>query len=152
MGGNIPGRNFLGENFPEGILQWGIWWVGIFQGEIWWVGIFRVGVFQGEFSWYQRIPIYLTKNCTQDNVKCHIQHEDNIVIEQVNYKYIYWKKLCSDTFKASSEEVIVMYSAKMKADYMKEDVWKSFFGNLQVGILQLHYRLTSSQIIFRDFK
>ena len=30
------------------------------------------------------------KNCTQENVKCHIQHEESwlgwIVIEQVNYK------------------------------------------------------------------
>ena len=29
-------------------------------------------------------------------------------------------------FKASSEEVIVMYSEKLKAEYMKEDVWMSF--------------------------
>ena len=35
---------------------------------------------------------------------------------------------------------------------MEEDVWKSFFVNLQAGILQLHYRLTSSQIVFGDFK
>ena len=41
--------------------------------------------------------------------------------------YISWKKLYSHTFKASSEEVIVMHSEKMKVKYMKEDVWKSFF-------------------------
>ena len=29
---------------------------------------------------------------------------------------------------------------------------KEIFGNLQVGISQLRYRLTSSQIVFRDFK
>ena len=34
MGGNIPGENFLGENFPEDILKGRIWWVGIFQLEI----------------------------------------------------------------------------------------------------------------------
>ena len=27
-----------------------------------------------------------------------------------------------------------------------------FFVNLEVGISQLHYRLTSSQIVFGDFK
>ena len=43
---------------------------------------------------------------------------------------ISWKKLCSHTFKASSEEVIMMHSEKMKAKYMKEDMWKSFFRNL----------------------
>ena len=47
--------------------------------------------------------------------------------------YISWKKLCSHTFKASLEEVIVtysekmMYSAKTKAKCMTEYVWKSFF-------------------------
>ena len=47
---------------------------------------------------------------------------------------------------------IVLAHFQSLAKYMKEDVWKSFFVNLQVSILQLHYRLTSSQIIFRDFK
>ena len=41
--------------------------------------------------------------------------------------YISRKKLCSQTFKASSEEVILMYSEKMKAKCMKKDVRKSFF-------------------------
>ena len=77
------------------------------------------------------------KNCTQENVKCHIQHEECwlrwIIIEQVKlqvtllFAYISWKKLFSHTFKASLEEVIVMHSEKMKAKYMKDDVWKSFF-------------------------
>ena len=46
---------------------------------------------------------------------------------------ISWKKLCSHTFKASLEEVIVtysekmMYSEKMKAKCMTEYVWNSFF-------------------------
>ena len=37
------------------------------------------------------------------------------------------KKLCSHTFKTSSEEVIAMHSEKMKTKYIKEDVWKRFF-------------------------
>ena len=34
---------------------------------------------------------------------------------------------------------------------MKENVLESFLVNLQIGITQLHYELTSSQIIFRYF-
>ena len=41
--------------------------------------------------------------------------------------YITRNKLCPQIFKASSEEAIVMYSEKMKAKCMKEDVLKSFF-------------------------
>ena len=36
--------------------------------------------------------------------------------------YISWKKIMLAHFQASSEEVIVMYSEKMKTKYMKEDV------------------------------
>ena len=67
--------------------------------------------------------------------------------------YISWKKLCSHTFKPYLEEVIGVHHEKMKAKYMKEDVWKSFyFVNLEAGILQLHYKLTYSEIFCRDFK
>ena len=45
----------------------------------------------------------------------------------VLFAYISWKKLCSHNFKAFSEDVIVMCSEEMKAKYMKEDVWMSFF-------------------------
>ena len=31
MGGNNPGENFLGANFPTGSLPGGGWWVGIFR-------------------------------------------------------------------------------------------------------------------------
>ena len=57
--------------------------------------------------------------------------------------YISSKKLCSYTFKASSKELILMHSEKMKAKNMSmcESV---FFVKLQDGILQLHHRLTSS--------
>ena len=43
------------------------------------------------------------------------------------FSYTFWEKLCSHTFKASLKEVMVIPSDKMKAKYMKEDVWKSFF-------------------------
>ena len=46
------------------------------------------------------------------------------------FAYISWKKFCSHTLKASSEEVIVMASWKMKAKHMKEDMWKRFFRKL----------------------
>ena len=41
--------------------------------------------------------------------------------------YISRKKLFSQTLKASSVEVILMYLEKMKAKYIKKDVWNSFF-------------------------
>ena len=46
------------------------------------------------------------------------------------FAYISLMKLCSHTFKVSSEEVILMRSEKMKAKHMKEDVRKSFFRKL----------------------
>ena len=98
------------------------------------------------------------KNCTQENVKCRIQHEDNwlrwIVIEQVikSNTTFRWKKLCSHTFKASSEEVIVMHSEKMKAKYMKEDVRKSFFRRLASWHLGTPLQINFFRDIFRDFK
>ena len=45
-----------------------------------------------------------------------------------------------------------MHSEKKKTKYMKEYVWKRYFRKLAGGISRLHYRLTSLQIIFRDFK
>ena len=74
------------------------------------------------------------------------------------FVYISWKKLCSHTFKASSEKVIVMYSEKwFILRKWGQNAWRSmservFFVNLQVGISQFRDRLTSSHIIFRDFK
>ena len=81
------------------------------------------------------------KNCTQnkpqENVKCHNSTWRKLTWMNRNWTgklqvillsaYISRKNLCSQTFKASSEEVIVMYSEKMKVNCMKEDVWKSFF-------------------------
>ena len=34
MGGNIPGEDFLGSNFPGRIFQRGVSWVEIFRVEI----------------------------------------------------------------------------------------------------------------------
>ena len=50
-----------------------------------------------------------------------------------------------------------VYSEKMKEDVGNGRAWRRmcervFFVNLQIGISQLHYRLTSSQEIFRNFK
>ena len=62
------------------------------------------------------------KNCAQEQVKCHIQHEESwlrwIVNKQVNYYFslIFPERHCN------RENVIVMYSKKMKAKHMKEDV------------------------------
>ena len=68
------------------------------------------------------------------------------------FAYIFWKKLRSYTLQVSSEKVIVILPGKMKAKYMKEDVWKSFVVSFQRGISQLQYELTSSQKISRDIK
>ena len=77
------------------------------------------------------------KNCIQENVKCHNSGWRKLIWMNHNRTgklqvtllstCIFRKKLCSHTFKAASEELIVMYSENMKEKYMKEDVWKSFF-------------------------
>ena len=66
--------------------------------------------------------------------------------------YISWKKLCSHTFKASSEKVIVCILRKWRLNARKRVCERVFFVNLQVGISRLHYNLTSSQTVIRDFK
>ena len=59
-----------------------------------------------------------------------------IVIEQLKYKwrfffvYVNRKKECSHNLKDLSKRVIVVRSEKMKAKYLKEYLWKSFFRNL----------------------
>ena len=62
--------------------------------------------------------------------------------------------MCSHTFKASSQEVIVMRSEKMQVKgkiHKQGSVREFFLVNLQLGISQLHYESTSRQIKFRDF-
>ena len=66
--------------------------------------------------------------------------------------YISWKKLCSHTFKASSEKVIVCILRKWRLNARKRVCERVFFVSLQVGISRLHYNLTSSQTVIRDFK
>ena len=105
---------------------------------------------------------FFDKNCTQENIKCHNWTWRKLTWMNCNWTgklqvtllsaYISRKKLCSLTLKAPSEEVILTYSAKMKAKYIKEDVWKSFFIQLQVNISQLHNRLTSPQTDYSNFK
>ena len=46
------------------------------------------------------------KNCAQGNVKCPMKKVD---------------------LDESLEELIVMHSEKIKAKYMKDDIWKSYF-------------------------
>ena len=88
----------------------------------------------------RRTPIYLIKTVLKRTLKRTLFH--NSIRRKLTWvnrnwtgklqvtvlsTYISRKKFCSQTFKASSEEGILMYSEKMKAKYMKKDVWKSFF-------------------------
>ena len=86
----------------------------------------------------RRIPIYLIKTVFKRSFKrklnAIIQHEESSLGWTGKLQItlpsgcISRKKLCSQTFKPSSEEVTVMYSEKIKAKYMKkEDVWMSLF-------------------------
>ena len=63
------------------------------------------------------------KICTQENVKCHIQHEES---------WLWWilyflEEIVFGHFQSIFGKSNRMYSEKMKAKYMNEDVWKSFF-------------------------
>ena len=49
------------------------------------------------------------------------------IASNTTFRLHFQKELCSQTFKASLEDIIVVYSEKMKAKCMKDDVWKSFF-------------------------
>ena len=84
----------------------------------------------------RRTPIYLIKTVLKRNLKRTLFHNSTWrKLTWINRNwtgklqgillsaYISRRKLYSQTFKASSEEVIVMYSEKMKAKCMKEDVW-----------------------------
>ena len=62
------------------------------------------------------------------------------------------KEIVLAHFQSLFEKSSRVYSDKIKAKCMNEDVRKSFSVNLKVGISQLNYRLTSSQTAFRDFK
>ena len=88
------------------------------------------------------------KNCTQENIKCHIQHEEIwlrwVVIEQVNYKkhysaYIYLKEIVFAHF-----EILFGRSNRDAFGENEENIHEGgcvkefFFVNLQVGISQLH--------------
>ena len=88
----------------------------------------------------RRTPIYLIKTVLKRNLKRTLFH--NSTWRKLTWMNRNWtgklqvtllstcisrKKLCSQTFRASSEEVILMYSEKMKSKCMKKSAWKSFF-------------------------
>ena len=92
----------------------------------------------------QRIPIYLTKNCTQENSKYHIQNEESwlrwIVLEQVNYYFLlkFPERNCVHTFRASSEKVIVCILWKWR-----QNAWR----RMCERVFSLTCRLTSRKLI-----
>ena len=88
----------------------------------------------------RRTPICLMKTVLKRNLKRTLFHNSTWrkftwmicnwtgkLQATLLFTYISRKKLCSQTFKASWEEVILMYCEKMKAKCIKKDVWKSFF-------------------------
>ena len=100
----------------------------------------------------RRTPIYLIKTVLNRNLKRTLFHNSTwrkLTSMNRNWTgtlqvtllstYISRKKLCAQTFKASSEEVILMYSEKMKSKSMKKDV------NLQLAPASGHLA-TSQQI------
>ena len=89
------------------------------------------------------------KNRTQDNVKNG--NWTGKLQATLAFAYICWKKFCSHAFKASSEEVIVMRSLKMKSKYMKEDVWDSFFRKLAGWHLATSVQITLFADNFQGF-
>ena len=115
------------------------------------------------------------KNCTHENVKCHIPHEESwlrrIMIKQVNYNnrvtisstYIFWQKLNLLTFKASLEEVIVMHAVagrcivkKVLSEISQNSqenicVRVSFLIKLQTWVLQLFKKETLAQMFSGEF-
>ena len=74
----------------------------------------------------------------QDNVKCHIQHEESCnwtgkLQVTLFVAYIFPKSVLAHFQRLlgrSNRDVFW----KMKAKHMKENVWKSFFLNFQVDI------------------
>ena len=112
----------------------------------------------------QKIPISLTKTVLEktSNPTFNMKEVDlDVVIEQVNYKNQYFLLIFpyfqteillahfESRFGRSKRDVVLENERKIhKGGYVKE----FFFVNLQVGILQLYYELTSSQIILKDVK
>ena len=93
------------------------------------------------------------KNCTQENVKCQIQHEESWLsgkLQVLLLSLIFPESNCDCTLSKSFERS--NRDGFWEGEIDEVGCVKKFFVNLQVGILQLHYWLTSSQIIFRDFK
>ena len=56
MGENIPGRDFLGGNFPGQIHQREVWWVGILR-----VRAFQVGILLELLNYNLIYPFHLSR-------------------------------------------------------------------------------------------
>ena len=103
------------------------------------------------------------KNCTQENVTCHIQHEDLDWLKltwmnrnwtgKLQVKLLSSERNCAHTLSKPFPKTQSWCIPRKWRQNTWKWIWKRvFLVNLQTGILQLHYRLTFSQIIFRDFK
>ena len=65
------------------------------------------------------------------------------------FAFISRKKLCSHTFKASSEEVMVLCAEEMRAKYIKEDVWNNFFHKLTDCHLTASLRINYFSFLYK---
>ena len=94
-----------------------------------WIVIEQVNHFTFRFRAYfeQGVPWHSGNYRVWIHSEMRTWHDENIQSGKLLLSaYISWKKLCSHTFKASSEEIIVCILRK-NAKYMKEVGWKSFF-------------------------
>ena len=82
------------------------------------------------------------KNCAQEDVKCHIQHEESwlrwIVIEQVNY---YFPLIFPERYIVIVKKYLWRILRKLRQNAWRTIYQRDFFVNLLVGISQIHYRL-----------
>ena len=67
------------------------------------------------------------------------------------FVYIFWNKVCPHNFKASSEEVIMMLSEKIKTKYMREDVWKNVFHKITGWLLATSLQINFVKYDFQRF-
>ena len=93
-----------------------------------------------------------TKTVVKKNVKWRIQHEESWlwwIVHKTIFRLYYLKEICSHFFKS----LFRRSDRHVFWEKWRQNTWRRMWGKvLQVDISQLHYRLTSSQITFRDFK
>ena len=88
--------------------------------------------------------LYIARNCTKENAKCHIQHEEKwlrwIVIEQVNYYFllIFFERNCARTLSKPLRKKYTCVFWENEGKMHKGGCVKVFFFNLQVGTSQFH--------------